>query len=396
MGHIEQFLALAQDGGVTLDGIKPVEVAGRGIGIVATRNLEVLLSVPLVLLLPFLRPTDAVGQRGDVILDIPSPSVRSIGSVAKGVLNRLPSTLPFHGILAADLALDATTEFATWKKLLPSREHLAATMPLMWPPGLQELLPGGARELLNKQQAKFQTQWEAVATVFPAVSEEEYRYYWLIVNTRTFYFESPGLEKYSWDDRLALLPVADLFNHGEDGCQVAYGEDGYTVTADRAYAEGSEVFLSYGRHSNDWLLVEYGFLLAPNRWDAISLDELLMPRLSRSQAKELARTCVSGPCALSAEDGLSSQTQVALRMLAYARADWLRYVHDAKKTLKREPQVRALMETLRRHLQQRARKRLSRIAKSSLGDQNQRNVLRQRWQQIQSITESDWVVYTES
>lgn len=346
---------------------------------------------------PLLRQIDVVGQRGDVVLDVPLSAVRTLGSVARVILKRLPSNqVPFHAILAADLTLDATPEFATWKRLFPTREDFAATMPLMWPPGLQELLPGGARELLKKQQTKFQNQWETVAAAFPYLSREDYLYYWLIVNTRTFYSESPGLEKHSWDDRLALLPVADLFNHGENGCQVSFGEDGYTITADRAYAEGSEVFLSYGRHSNDWLLVEYGFILAPNRWDAIALDEVLLSRLSRSQAKELARTCVSRPCTLSAEHGASSQTQVALRMLAYARADWLRYVHEAKKTPKREPRVREWMETLRQDLQQTARKRLARIAKSSLGDPNQRNVLLQRWQQILSITENEWEVYTKS
>lgn len=42
MENIEQLLASAQGEGVTIDGIKPVEIASRGIGIVATRNLKVL------------------------------------------------------------------------------------------------------------------------------------------------------------------------------------------------------------------------------------------------------------------------------------------------------------------------------------------------------------------
>lgn len=46
MTNIEQLLTLVKDGGVTIDGIKPLEIASRGIGIVATRNLKVLLKPP--------------------------------------------------------------------------------------------------------------------------------------------------------------------------------------------------------------------------------------------------------------------------------------------------------------------------------------------------------------
>lgn len=42
-------------------------------------------------------------------------------------------------------------------------------------------------------------------------------YYWLLVNTRTFYHERPGMKKAKTarEDRMALCPFADYFNHAD-------------------------------------------------------------------------------------------------------------------------------------------------------------------------------------
>ena len=72
-----------------------------------------------------------------------------------------------------------------------------------------------------------------------------------IINTRTFYYVTAQMEAYPPDDRLALLPVADLFNHAAGGCQVSFTPDGcFSVCADRVYRAGEEVYVSYGEHSN--------------------------------------------------------------------------------------------------------------------------------------------------
>ena len=47
------------------------------------------------------------------------------------------------------------------------------------------------------------------------------------------------------------------------------------------------MFVSYGPHSNDFLLVEYGFILESNKCDSIPLDHLILPLLSTSQAASL-------------------------------------------------------------------------------------------------------------
>lgn len=63
--------------------------------------------------------------------------------------------------------------------------------------------------------------------------------------------------------RYVLCPVVDLFNHRSDcyGSDVSYNyfADQFEVRVGR-YAPGEQVFISYGRQSNDRLLQYYGFV----------------------------------------------------------------------------------------------------------------------------------------
>lgn len=162
-----------------------------------------------------------------------------------------------HGLLAAYLALcpGALTTLEPWVTVWPTREEFKATMPIAWPQSISGLsndiltdrrragdpypqfLPpalAGARKsatvsgtertgLLPHQSRKFRKDFGMVKTVYPAADLEEYMYFWLVVNTRTFYYVPPGRKAPSNpDDAMALCPFGDLFNHSSTGVSLTY------------------------------------------------------------------------------------------------------------------------------------------------------------------------------
>lgn len=278
--------------------------------------------------------TDHIPKDVD-ILTVPISALRTKHTVPAAIVASLPKDVTVHGLLAADLALNKAandTKYTKWQAVVPTVEDIQQSMPLTWPASLQSLLPAGASKLLDNQRAKFDKDWDTVSAAFPiegkgkakggSVSKEctreEYMYAWLLVNTRTFYFVNPKTERLPKEDHMALQPVADLFNHTDrDGCHVAFDHaESFTFRTTRAYEKGDEVHISYGSHSNDFLLVEYGFVLARNHWDEVRLDDdVVLPALTRRQREELEDVGFLGNYVLD-NDTLCHRTQVALRQMA--------------------------------------------------------------------------------
>ncbi|KAK8100193.1 hypothetical protein PG999_010567 [Apiospora kogelbergensis] len=364
MNDIEEFIRWAKLQGVQLNGIEPAKIPGRGIGVTASRSLK----------------------PGEVILDVPMQAVRSLHAISKSVLQQLPAGLSFHGILAADLALDTTAGFDSWKKLLPSQTDFPLSMPFTWPEELQSLLPKAVSNTVQKQHAKFKCQWAAVKKAFPSLNRDEYLYYWLLVNTRTFYLEIPQLEAFPWEDKLALLPVADLFNHAADqGCHVEYDADGYTITASRQYEAGDEVVASYGNHSNDYLLAEYGFAMSENKWDNVCLDEVVMPRLTQTQIKELENDGCGSPYTLIAGKGPSRQLVAVLRLLTPSDASWPADGADVDEGPRLGATAKELLKIVLNEALEKAQNTRGKIHELTAGEAMQRDMLHQRWEQIESL-----------
>ena len=204
---------------------------------------------------------------------------------------KLHRGITVHGLLASFLAFGGpdTTRYSRWKKSWPSMQEFQDSMPILWPSftrepldnegnpdctiGLREdlafILPPAIagrrahyqmREFwknrdtapLYRQEEKLKADWQMVSKVFPGRTLPEYTYYWLIVNTRSFYFEVSGEAARNHDDRMVLCPFIDYFNHSDHGvsfshccmfkktgtelqCDVDFSEKGYTVTSDRTY-----------------------------------------------------------------------------------------------------------------------------------------------------------------
>lgn len=264
-----------------------------------------------------------VNQDGEAILVVPASALRTFQTVPKSIKNSLRD-ITVQGLLAADLSMDDSETRAQWRAIFPSRDDFTEIMPLMWPSPLQSLLTPDAKLLLENQKKKLSTDWATVSCGFPDLTYDLYRYNWLIVSTRTFYFTSPKMKikkPVKHDDCLALCPFADLCNHADIGCEVTFGPSGYKISAYRDIDEGEEICISYGNHSNDFLLVEYGFILVQNKWDQVCLDDVLIPLFSEDQKQALRQEGFLGKFILD-KQAVCYRTQVALRLLCIPVNRW--------------------------------------------------------------------------
>ncbi|KAI3399434.1 hypothetical protein diail_6909, partial [Diaporthe ilicicola] len=362
--------------------------------------------------------TDQIPKDTD-ILTVPISALRTKDTVPTAIVAKLPKDVTVHGLLAADLALNKAendAKYSKWQAVVPTEEDIQLSMPLTWPTSLQSLLPAGASQLLDKQRAKFEKDWATVSAAFPieskgrrsgsgGVSKEctrnEYLHAWLLVNTRTFYFVSPRTEKLPKEDHMALQPVADLFNHTDrGGCHVAFDHaDSFTFRTTRSYEKGGEVHISYGSHSNDFLLVEYGFVLARNHWDEVHLDEVILAALTKRQKDELEDVGFLGNYVLD-KDTVCHRTQVALRQMAVTGRygglpmdEWRKFVSGLDDGEKSQAKVDALAVGLLEKYEATIRKKEKELRRLRFqeedGDEDmnegRRETLLRRWGQIRDL-----------
>ncbi|KAK4162486.1 hypothetical protein QBC43DRAFT_321489 [Cladorrhinum sp. PSN259] len=371
MEAYDELLRWATDQGIEIHSIAPQRIPGRGIGIVATKPIKA----------------------NERLLLVPAASLRGIESVKPKIKKALPSKMKVHGVLAAELALDRdpSPKYAAWNAVVPSQEDITSYVPLAWRDldSLRPYLPTSALKLLTKQEKKFQIDWELASAAFPSLTREKYLYYWLLVNTRTFYHENATTAKLRKDDRMVLQPVADLFNHAElSGCEVAFSPASFTITAERDFEEGEEVYICYGKHSNDLLLVEYGFVLDENRWDEVVLDEVVVQEMTERQKELLDERGFLGNYVLDERTPGCYRTQVALRLLSVPLKQWEEFVDTGEDggELVQKKVDKLFVRILRSYLDK-IKGVVGELVGMNTGLECQREVLIKRWRQIQGMVD---------
>ncbi|WYZ45568.1 hypothetical protein EsH8_VIII_000884 [Colletotrichum jinshuiense] len=363
MDAIENLLGWAKTQGITINNVGPRALPGRGIGLVTTAPLKA----------------------EDTILDVPIPCLKTISTIPKPITRPFPKDTAVHALLAADIALDTSPSFKTWSAVFPSPQDLSSC-PLSWPVSLTSLLPPTALSLLSAQREKFESHWSLVSSAFPDMEYEAYRHAWLLVNSRTFYHVTPKTAKRSREDHMVLQPVADLFNHAPRGCGVAFDRESFTITADRDYAAGEEIHICYGRHSNDFLLVEYGFVMAQgeNEWDEACLDDAVLPRLDAAHRRRLEDRGFLGKYMLDAEM-VCYRTQVALRTLVMPARRWAQFVDGFTDGEAEQPQVDGLLLEIMTAYDEEITSKIGEVDGLDEGEEFQRRMVVARWKQIQEL-----------
>ncbi|KAL4878825.1 hypothetical protein BJY04DRAFT_194677 [Aspergillus karnatakaensis] len=364
-----RFTKWAIANGIKIEGVAPARFPGRRLGMIATRDIE----------------------ENTTLLTIPTNLMVNIDSIPASFKSQFPPGTSIHGILAAYLTHgdpNLLKALDPWRAVWPPWSEFENSMPVFWPQrvltttsqkrdkmstlppsisGVWNTLPhlndslhengehdevsetkagasgaSGAQyqNLLPAQNKRFRDSLRNVQTVYPQTKFEEFAYHWAIINSRSFYYLSPGGdEPEDWNDAIGLVPYADYFNHVDDAaCHVAFDENEYTFTATRRYANGEEVYMSYGSHSNDFLLVEYGFCLDSNPSDSVFLDPIILSELNEAQKQDLAANGCLGNYEVKCA-GANTSTLYAASITYMIRRDWKKYVvgssvkgYDAEKT----------------------------------------------------------------
>lgn len=215
MDKHEAFTQWAQDRGVDINGITAAQIPGRGMGLVTTRRINA----------------------GERVLFIPEKAMFKPNSKLleeAGLKNASPQ---------AQLAVSAMFEFsepesafATWLPCLPTFEDFEQSMPILSYEPIRDYLPLPVLQPLERQEADYSRD-EADVQDFVTQRDlkHHFRYWWLIVNSRSFHWKSPKAK----GGVMVLCPFIDYMNHAPTGsaCNVVMTDGGYKVTADRNYGK---------------------------------------------------------------------------------------------------------------------------------------------------------------
>ncbi|KAE8373187.1 hypothetical protein BDV26DRAFT_297168 [Aspergillus bertholletiae] len=338
--------------GIEINGVAPARFPGRRLGMIATKTIE----------------------EGEIMLTVPQTAMLSIDSIPSAFVDLFPKDTSIHGILAAYLTHgDARLlkDIDAWRNVWPSWQELEDSTPILWPSHLRRsnsvfeegqdssltpsLLPPSVSGLWNsfekvpvdidydtryqnmlaQEEKRLRNAWEQVLSVFPQTEWKMFAYYWLIINSRSFYYISPGKgEPKDWNDAIAMVPYADYFNHEDNAaCEVRFDHIDYTFRATKRYEKGSEVYMSYGAHSNDFLFVEYtvdGFFLDKNESDSIFLDNIIFQDLTATEKQELVHQGCYGNFEVT-ETGVAASIETAACLKYMSKREFRIYIEGRSK-----------------------------------------------------------------
>ncbi|KAK6428985.1 hypothetical protein LTR95_014871 [Oleoguttula sp. CCFEE 5521] len=332
------FTSWAQNRGVSIKSAAAKVLPGRGAGLVTTRALKAESSIVSVPSTALFKPDAKVLKRHG--LD------RAASPQAK---------------LAFCLAVALNTgQLIEWSATWPTMEDFEASMPMFWSEYVLAHLPPSVAAPLARQRTDYARDWTCVRKAVESLglNERMFGYAWCIANSRSF----------SWKGQMVLCPWVDYMNHTAKGtCEVIVGEGGFEVKAAGDVAEGDELTFAYGAHSNDKLLVHYGFapestLQHASPDDEIRLDHVILPQLSEDVKSQLQDLGYLGSYALLPTEyscsGSSNcgecdgqvwepcfKTQVAVRAAVLSCNEWEYFATSGEDLV--EDQSHAVFEWLR-------------------------------------------------
>ncbi|XP_075374421.1 SET domain-containing protein 4 isoform X2 [Mycteria americana] len=217
-------------------------------------------------------------QAGDLIISLPQKCLLTTGTVLSSCLGEYimkwkPPVSPLIALCTFLIAEKHAGEKSLWK---PYLDVLPKTYTC--PVCLEHDVPLFA---------------ENTGTIFNYSALE---WAWCTINTRTIYMKHSQRECFSLEpDVYALAPYLDLLNHSPNvQVKAAFNEQtrSYEIWTNSQHKKYEEVFICYGPHDNQRLLLEYGFVAIDNPHSSVyvSSDTLLQyfPPLDKQRKAKLS------------------------------------------------------------------------------------------------------------
>lgn len=211
--------------------------------------------------------------------------------------------------------------------LLPEIESFLST-PLVWEytrkdwADLYEKLPPQTRIHAQKVKKRFINDINTVRqflhskapeAVEKYITDKKYVWAWMCINSRCLYMD---LKASDTADNFTMAPYVDFINHTDtDHCRLQINSKGFHVYTTTDYNAGDQMYLSYGPHSNSFLLCEYGFTIPTNRWNDLDISEDIESIATEAQKQFLLDNGYWGDYTISETSGLSYRTEIALAVL---------------------------------------------------------------------------------
>ncbi|NWI19533.1 SETD4 protein, partial [Crypturellus soui] len=236
-------------------------------------------------------------QAGELVISLPEKCLLTTATVLSSSLGEYitkwkPPVSPLLALCTFLVAEKHVGDKSLWKPYLDVLPKTYAC-PVCMEKEVVSLLPEPLRKKAREQRAVVHELYvsskaffsslkplfaENIDTIFNYSALE---WAWCTVNTRTVYMKHSQRECFSLEpDVYALAPYLDLLNHSPSvQVKAAFNEQtrSYEIRTNTQCKKYEEVFICYGPHDNQRLLLEYGFVTTDNPHSSVyvSSDTLL-------------------------------------------------------------------------------------------------------------------------
>lgn len=312
--------------------VKDVRSSGRGI--YATNSLkkgELIMNIPHSFLLNFTTVMAHIsrynGMQDELHIYVPFDNLD--GDQFTNIYSKLTREeileLSSFQLLSIYLTFEkqrGTNSF--WKPfldMLPSMEDFAL-MPIHWSDETCKLSPDSTQKSSLKVRDRFENDYKLICDLIQTKTDldvttllprQDVLLSWLCINSRCLYMNLPTSKNTA--DNFTMAPYVDFMNHScDDHCTLKIDGKGFQVLSTCSYNIDDQVYLSYGPHSNDFLLCEYGFIIPGNKWNDLDVSKYIIPLLKPEQVEFLQENDYFDNYTMTKDD-ISFRTQVALATL---------------------------------------------------------------------------------